>query len=80
MPEQGEAEGAPQDIGPESLGEDLGHHRQQPEQAGGVERTERAGGDEDDLVGGRCEEAAGRGDLGADEKAGQACRRVRPNA
>ena len=34
VPEQGEAQDAAQDVGAESLGEDLRHHRQQPEQAG----------------------------------------------
>ncbi len=35
VPEQAEAQDAPQDIGPVSLGEHLRHHRQQPQQAGG---------------------------------------------
>src|ERR1700733_15806750 len=35
MPEQTEAENAPENVGPVTLGEHLRHHRQQPQQAGG---------------------------------------------
>ncbi len=35
VPEQAEAEHAPQNVGPVTLGEHLRHHGQQPQQAGG---------------------------------------------
>ena len=63
MPEQAEAEHAPQDVGAESLGEDLRHHGQQPQQAGGHMQAVAA----DQREEGRQERAARRAGAARDQ-------------